>query len=144
MNPQAVRDAIKTGLDARPAWDNIDIWSYPAGAFQERKGTFELGAVTDGADDLIDLAGDSVGSAYNLQARITLFGVSASETDFGTVETAMVALKNDIRTWLGTVNHGKGLGVASVDALRLVRWEWGFEADGTCVAELLFGVQEYD
>ena len=141
MNPQGVRDAIASGLAARGAWSDVDVFAYPAGDRAERTSVFELGKIADGSIQL-DTLGGAVLSDYLIEAQLVLPGTGALESDFATSETQAVTLIGDIELWLIAVKHGKAAGVDSLDVLELARFELTPLADGGTAAELTFAVSE--
>jgi hypothetical protein len=144
MNPKAVRAAIKTGLDARPAWDAVEIFAYPAGGRVTKKHTFELSHIRDGSAEQLDLAGSEIAHDYIIDAQILYRGdAGAKDSNYAETETAALALLADLEAWLDVVKHGKALGVATCDVLEMVTWNLTFTDLNEVVIELALAVTEY-
>jgi len=146
MNPNSVRSAIITGLNARAAWNDLedgDFFRYPAGDRAGRRG-FELGAVEAGESEDVTLAGTPHEVTYNLLGSIWVPMVGAKDDDFATAEAAAMALLKDFQAWLVAVDHGKSISIATLDYLELTDWKLGFTVeDPAAVIGFTLEVTEY-
>lgn len=143
MNPQAIREAIKDGLDARAAWDDTQMFAYPAGDKVTKSRLFQLFGIRDGNAAMLDLSGLSISHQYILEGRITVLGgTGAKDSHFATNEATALALLADMELWLVAVDHGKTLGVATCDVLELIRWNATPGVDGSCVIDVDLAISE--
>ncbi len=143
MNPQAIRDAVKTGLDARPAWDDTQMFAYPAGDINTNSQRFQLFGIEDGGAAMLDISGQYIAHEYILEGRIIIpGGTGAKDSHYAANETAALALLADLESWLVAVDHGKSLGVATCDVLELARWNLTPGVDGSCTIDLDLAIAE--
>ena len=122
MKASQIRTAIYNGLDARAAWDAIDLFRYPAGVLAGRPNGFALGKVQSADTDEEDLGGDTHRHDYDIEGLLWVSTDGSEDADFASVEAEVEALLEDLVLWLESVGHGKQLGIAGVDYLGLGRW----------------------
>lgn len=129
MNPAAVRTAIVDGLTARGApWTGVGMFRYPAGKLLDRVSGFALGELSPIDSEMNDLSGETVEITYQLDGGLHVGSTGSADDDYEAVETAAIAMIKDFEAWLITVDHGKSMGVPTVDSLELTDWDLAFAA----------------
>lgn len=145
MSPAAIRKAIEAGLNARGAWSNVTVFRYPAGDLAESSNGFALSDIANVESVDTGMAGETHQVTYQLNGGLWVEDVGSDDDDYETVESAAIALIDDLQAWIVSIRH-RPADITSGEELGLIElesWDLTLTVQPAALVDFVLRVTEY-